>query len=270
VRLGNPACPVSPVALSTVRCELSNIYLVELVTRATSHSTDGDTRRRVTRLLLEHGPATAVDLAQDLGITATATRRHLDAMEAEGQVETRVVKTAGRGRPARSYQLTPAARTNLGHTYDDLAMEALRWIRRFEGETAVGGFAAEQVARLEARCRAALEAVDSDDPMARAQALATAMSSEGYAATASVIASGGQICQHHCPVAGVAAEFPQLCEAETKVISRLLGVHVQRLATIANGDGVCTTHVPGKNRGPRAAGAEGRAVPLPDPERADR
>ncbi len=42
----------------------------------------------------------------------------------------------------------------------------------------------------------------------------------------------------------MAAEFPQLCEAETQVISRLVGTHVQRLATIANGDGVCTTHIP--------------------------
>jgi predicted ArsR family transcriptional regulator len=45
-------------------------------------------------------------------------------------------------------------------------------------------------------------------------------------------------------VAHVAAEFPQLCEAETQVISRLVGTHVQRLATIAHGDGVCTTHIP--------------------------
>jgi predicted ArsR family transcriptional regulator len=58
-----------------------------------------------------------------------------------------------------------------------------------------------------------------------------------------VIASGGQLCQHHCPVAHVAAEYPQLCEAETEAFGRLLGTPVQRLATIANGDGVCTTHV---------------------------
>jgi len=32
------------------------------------------------------------------------------------------------------------------------------------------------------------------------------------------------------------------------VISRLVGTHVQRLATIANGDGVCTTHIPGPHR----------------------
>jgi hypothetical protein len=46
-------------------------------------------------------------------------------------------------------------------------------------------------------------------------------------------------------VAHVAAEFPQLCEAETAVIGRLVGTHVQRLATIAHGDGICTTHIPG-------------------------
>ena len=245
-----------------------------MVTRAGgSHSTDGETRRRVSRLLLERGHATAAELARALGITATATRRHLDAMESEGLVETRVVKTPRRGRPAKQYQLTSAARASFGHTYDDLAMEALRWIRRFEGEDAISAFAAEQVSRIEARCRAALEAVDADDPMARAQALADALSGEGYAATASVIASGGQLCQHHCPVAGVAAEFPQLCEAETRVISELLGVHVQRLATIANGDGVCTTHVPGHMGGREAAtgpgGGGGREgpVPLPAPRR---
>ena len=83
-----------------------------------------------------------------------------------------------------------------------------------------------------------------DDPLARAEALAAALTAEGYAASASTIASGGQLCQHHCPVAHVAAEFPQLCEAETAVISRLVGTHVQRLATIAHGDGVCTTHIP--------------------------
>ena len=67
------------------------------------------------------------------------------------------------------------------------------------------------------------------------------------------IASGLQLCQFHCPVAHVATEFPELCEAETRVFGALLGSHVQRLATIAHGDGVCTTHVP---RPVRPAGAE--------------
>jgi hypothetical protein len=47
----------------------------------------------------------------------------------------------------------------------------------------------------------------------------------------------------------VAARFPQLCDAETEVFSRLLGVHVQRLATLARGAHVCTTHVPARATG---------------------
>ena len=56
--------------------------------------------------------------------------------------------------------------------------------------------------------------------------------------------TGIQLCQGPCPVQHVAAEFPQFCEAETEAFSRLLGVHVQRLATLAHGDHVCTTFVP--------------------------
>jgi predicted ArsR family transcriptional regulator len=78
----------------------------------------------------------------------------------------------------------------------------------------------------------------------RVQVLAQALSADGYAASATKAKSGGdQLCQHHCPVAHAAAEFPQLCEAETEAFAQLLGTPVQRLATIAHGDGVCTTHV---------------------------
>ena len=37
-------------------------------------------------------------------------------------------------------------------------------------------------------------------------------------------------------------------EAETEAIGRVLGTHVQRLATIAHGDGVCTTCIPASVR----------------------
>ena len=53
------------------------------------------------------------------------------------------------------------------------------------------------------------------------------------------------------PVAHVAEQFPELCEAETEVFARLLGTHVQRLATIAHGCGVCTTYVPRKQKPPQ-------------------
>ncbi|GIM85883.1 helix-turn-helix transcriptional regulator [Salinispora arenicola] len=212
-----------------------------------SAASDPSTRDRVTQLLLERGATTAAQLGHALGLSSAAIRRHLDAMLAEGDVVAREPAPRGhrgRGRPAKVFLLTEAGRVRCGtHHYDNMATAALRWIARGGGPTAVAAFAAEQVSALEARCLAALEHA-GDDPLARAEALAEALTAEGYAANASTIASGGQLCQHHCPVAHVAAEFPQLCEAETAVISRLVGTHVQRLATIAHGDGVCTTHIP--------------------------
>jgi predicted ArsR family transcriptional regulator len=74
--------------------------------------------------------------------------------------------------------------------------------------------------------------------------LAQVLTNDGFAASVSTTPAGAQMCQHHCPVAHVAEEFPQMCEAETEMFARLLGTHVQRLATIAHGDGVCTTHLP--------------------------
>ena len=192
---------------------------------------DHRTRDRLAEHLLHSGGATVTELAETLGVSPAGVRRHLEAMLADGDVTSRerpVRGHRGRGRPARIFQLTERARLRRGtHTYDD--------------------FAAQRVAALEAHCRAMLEDAGSD-PMARAEALASALTAEGYAASASTIATGGQLCQHHCPVAHVAAEFPQLCEAETQVISRLVGTHVQRLATIAHGDGVCTTHIPDPRR----------------------
>jgi predicted ArsR family transcriptional regulator len=226
---------------------VKNVALLsERVPSGSPGGADRRTRVRLTELLLERGAATAADLGCALGLSTAGVRRHLDAMLADGLVVARERPSAaprGRGRPARVFALTDAGREGLPHTYDDLAAAALRWIAKEHGPQAVSAFAARQVTGLEERCRAAMAEAGAD-PIARAVALARALTAEGYAAGATTIATGGQLCQHHCPVAHVAAEFPQLCEAETQVISRLVGTHVQRLATIANGDGVCTTHIP--------------------------
>jgi predicted ArsR family transcriptional regulator len=214
---------------------------------------DGRTRDRVTGLLLEHGPQTASELAVRLGISAAAVRRHLDGLVAAGRVMERQAPCAhrGRGRPARHFALTDAGRSTFPHAYDDLALTALRFVAEHGGPDAVRAVAEQQLSGLAQRCSTAVDiaveqAAEQGDgaTVDRAQVLATALTAEGYAATASAISSGGQLCQHHCPVAHVAAEFPQLCEAETAVISTLVGTHVQRLATIAHGDGICTTHIP--------------------------
>jgi predicted ArsR family transcriptional regulator len=217
------------------------------------------TRARVARLILELGPSTAASLGTRLGLTPAAIRRHLDNLLADGLIETKVARMQrgrGRGRPARLFAITDAGRSAFEHAYDDLATSALRFLAETSGPDAVVQFARRQLAELEAKYA---PVVASAPPQQRVQALAEALSADGYAASATGAPAGGsgeQLCQHHCPVAHVAAQFPELCEAETEVFGRLLGTPVQRLATIARGDGVCTTHVTDPSLAVRMPAAE--------------
>ncbi|HSF26585.1 MAG TPA: helix-turn-helix domain-containing protein [Actinomycetes bacterium] len=204
------------------------------------------TRDRVARSLRDHGASTVASLAERLDLTAAAVRRHLDGLLEAGLVEARQARSygsRGRGRPPRVFALTDAGRDQFEHTYDDLATDALRFLADTAGDEAVLEFARARVAELEARYAARFAATPPAD---RPRLLAEVLRTGGYAAAVGGAPRGGgeQLFQHHCPVAHVAKQFPQLCEAETEMFSRLLGTHVQRLATIAHGDGVCTTNIP--------------------------
>ncbi len=215
---------------------------------AAASTRDAPTRDRVARALLERRLATAAEVATALGLTPAGVRRHLDHLVADGVVEVAPARSEagrGRGRPARAYRLTDQGREGFDQAYDDLAASALRYLAQTGGEDAVHDFARRRVAELESRYAPALAGLGEQE---RPEALARALTADGYAASVRSAPQGAfpglQVCQHHCPVAHVAAEFPQLCEAETEVFARLLGHHVQRLATIARGDGICTTNVP--------------------------
>ena len=216
---------------------------VDVVARAST--SDGGTRVAVARLLMERGPVTAAEVASALELSGAAVRRHIDALLADGEAATRQAPARsqrGRGRPARLYLLTEAGRVRFGHGYDDLAVAALRYLAETGGPEAVRSFARRRASELVDRYRSRITA--RGNVTDRAGELAAALSAQGYAAASRRAGSGEQLCQHHCPVAHVAAEFPELCEAETTVFAELLGTHVQRLATIARGDAACTTHVP--------------------------
>jgi predicted ArsR family transcriptional regulator len=230
------------------------------------------TRDRVARSILDHGPSSAADLASRLGLTAAAVRRHLDGLLAAGLVasrEQRVYGSRGRGRPAKVFALTESGRDAFYQAYDQLAADALRWIAEASGggeagQEAVAAFARARFGRQGEKYLSALQQATADQ---RTEALAEALSADGYAATVRRVPSGSagkapagaQLCQHHCPVAHIAEQFPQLCEAETEVFSQLLGTHVQRLATIAHGDGVCTTYVPAPGAAPSPREGSGAA-----------
>lgn len=205
---------------------------------------DAPTRERVLSLILSQGPLTASELAEELGLTPTAIRRHLGTIVEAGLLtsrEQRIYGPRGRGRPANVFVLTDTGRAYFHHDYDELAKQAITKLLEVGGDEAFDEFAEDWFAPVVADFNRQL---DGDDTLSAAEALTTALTENGYVGSLTNRPSGLELCQHHCPVAFVAEEYPQLCEVETRVFSTLLNSHIQRLATIAHGDGVCTTHIP--------------------------
>src|SRR5437899_12623041 len=99
-------------------------------------------------------------------------------------IETRTARTYGNrgsGRPAKLFVITDAGRRAFEHAYDDLASNALRFLAETAGPGAIAEFARRQVSDLERRYA---PAVARGDLPSRVQALAEALSADGYAASA--------------------------------------------------------------------------------------
>lgn len=230
-------------------CELRHNIVVKIAT------TEIKTREVIARSILENGPSSALALSERLGLTPAGIRRHLDALVDEGLIEPREprIREVGRGRPSKVFVMTDFGRASFEHSYDDLAISALRFIAQRDG---VRAFAQTRADEMERKFAKQAEALIAKSPRSKSTenpgnsekvmiaALADFLSGEGYAASVHQLPIGVEMCQHHCPIAHVAAEFPQMCETETEIFSKILGTHVQRLATIAHGDGVCTTVIP--------------------------
>ena len=190
-------------------------------------------------------------------MTTTGVRKHLKALADAGLVVAHdrapygPTPKRGRGRPGSVFSLTDEGRAACDQAYDDLALAALRFMSDEFGPDAVQAFASDRAHRLTAGVQGIVGAAS---PVAVAEALTRA----GYAAQIEPLGDVAvQLCQHNCPVVDAAREFPILCEAEAEALSRVLGRHVTRLATLAHGDEVCTALIPADN--PAAyGGAEGR------------
>ena len=196
------------------------------------------------KYVVEHGWTTSSHLAQEFGLTSAAIRRHLSYLENTGMLTARpqpMSRRQGAGRPAKEYAATPQGGETFSHAYDTFAISAVESILRLGGEEAVTRFFEARFAAIEARF-AELHALDPGLP--DIEALSIALTEDGFMAGVLPAGSGEQLCQHNCPYPAVARRFPELCLVETSVFSKLLHSHVQRIATIAHGDGVCTTNVP--------------------------
>ncbi|QGJ68471.1 Winged helix-turn-helix transcriptional regulator [Planctomycetales bacterium 10988] len=77
--------------------------------------------REVLDLLRRSGPAGVTEIADNLGVTATAVRQRLTRMMAAGMIERKTCHQ-GRGRPSHQYSVTEKGTQQAGSNLNDLAI----------------------------------------------------------------------------------------------------------------------------------------------------
>ncbi len=205
----------------------------------------GTARARVVLFLRDHGTGTVAELAEHLGVSEVAARRHLVVLEEDGFVASQTVKQAGRGRPASHYTLTDDAQALFPHRYDRLASEVLDFLTEEHGRSGLRAFLRWRLAREAAELS---EAVTAEDLHERLDQLAEALSDAGFAATVEPSEDGFRLVQNHCTIADVAKEHPEVCAYEAAAFSQVLGrdVTLSRRDTLATGAPACVCSVAAK------------------------
>jgi DeoR family suf operon transcriptional repressor len=193
---------------------------------------------------------TARQLAAALGMSLNATRRHLRDLEAEGLIQ-HERQHRGVGAPVFAYRLSSGGEALFPRRYEATLLELLDRLVGREGREVAVATLEEHFGAMAGRLGAETVAMD---PAARLQAVARAMTAEGYMAEAEAAdATFGTLVEHNCAIQAIAERFPELCAAEARFLEEVLGASVERRGHILAGCGACEYHV---RFGPPARAAE--------------
>lgn len=196
-------------------------------------------RGEILLYIKRHTGATAAELTTALGCSLNAVRHHLKELESEGVIAfDRTPK--GVGAPAHTWYLTPAGHALFPDRYDRTLLDLLDYIVATAGREAAVELLEAQYDGLAERLR---EAAGAREGTARGEAVARALSAEGYMATFTAGDAGGELVEHHCPHRLVAERFPEICAAEERALAQALGAGIRRRCRIAGGCGTCTYEV---------------------------
>ncbi len=202
-----------------------------------------DTKRRIVERLKRVESATATDLAAEFGLTDTALRQHLDALEDSGLVTRSMEEPTGRGRPPVHWQLAPAGSEGFPDRHGELTVDLLDSVRSTLGQRALDRVIA---ARSDRQAAVYTESLAGSTALAeRLHRLADIRSDEGYLAEARADNGGFLLIEHHCPIRDAAGACGALCSAELDVFQRVLGpaVTVTRVQHVLAGDRRCAYRV---------------------------
>ncbi|MFC0215372.1 helix-turn-helix transcriptional regulator [Paenibacillus chartarius] len=200
------------------------------------HETEQSTRSVILTSIKTHGERSVADLAEELGVTEMAVRRHMHVMERDGLVQPRLVRRP-MGRPMNVYSLTAAADELFPKKYQHLALDLLEELDE------------EDVSRLFEKRQSKLyqryeERMRGKSLPERVKELADIQNAGGYMVRLQETAPGQyELCEHNCPIAQVAGPYQQACACELDLFRQLLQAEVDRTECLAKGGSKCVYRI---------------------------
>lgn len=200
------------------------------------------TRRELLVTLRKQGEARAEELAEQLDVTVSAVRQHLQGLAAADLVAHREER-AGPGRPRHVYRLAPAAEALFPRSYGELTVHLLDYVGEEDPELVARAFERRRRARVE-RTRARIEGLDFD---ARVAEVARVLDEDGYLAEVERLDDedgGWRILEHNCAIVAVAERYGHACSSEIAFLREVLpDADVTRVSHILTGAHACTYEV---------------------------
>ena len=200
------------------------------------------TRAAIFRLMKVEGFVSIPRIAEVLGVTHEAARKHVVELARNGWIDTdcaaeEVEREATPGRPPVRYCLTAAGEHLFPKQYPDLLIGLLDTI-------AEEGRADEVLARITDARVAALESRVPSGPMKRKMAaLRTIYGADDPFAEVEQRGDDYVVTERNCPYLTVAMERPDICSTTVSTLRRVTGCEVVRERRFQDGDGRCEFHV---------------------------
>ncbi|MGE3960278.1 MAG: helix-turn-helix transcriptional regulator [Dehalococcoidia bacterium] len=207
------------------------------------------TRDEVLRLLYERGECSVADLATAIGVSDSAVRRHLDLLEADGLVVSRLERIP-RGRPITRYALSEAGEeARAAAHYQRLLARLSPALVNLTPEEVRGQTGREILDRVFDHVAASVAdehrgKVTSPRLEERVQQVLGALTEEGILREVEEDGDFYRLKNAGCPYRSTAMETAACCSADRRTIELLLGAPVEQVMTLADGGHQCEYLVP--------------------------
>ncbi len=193
------------------------------------------TRGRIVAALRRRRSASAIELAEEFGLSANAVRQQLLFLERDGYVVERAVKR-GPTKPTFEYSLTAEGEEIFPQQYDRILNAVLREIRESYGAEAVEAI----FTRLGERSAVNIERrTAGKGSRAKVEALASILREQGVEADVIDIAGGFELREHNCPYAKTVSEHPEICGVIHAAMDSTMPHKPFQIESLATGGSAC-------------------------------